>query len=112
MDALVRLMKQVADNFPWNPEPRSLSEARMVVDGIERYRRRIDIDGHKIIIIFTRTIVIEKQYYHLSISNTNGNPKEIPNELIERIKIAFVPNGLPFVSIMGNCVQFLEPINV
>lgn len=114
MNQLVQEMRAVADSIPFFPDAmlenmRDLEPA-VILEKIKPFRREVEIDGYKILMMLTRTVIFEKQFYQFSMSNDSGNPGEIPPGVAQKLKAAFVPNGMSLPSVMGNCLQFIERI--
>lgn len=110
LSAVALEMRKAADACLFDPEPKTLTEAMKAVEELKKFSRELDVDGVHVIILFTRTTIEDKQYYHLSISNTTFTIDEIPAETVEKLKTAFVPAGEPHTGVLRNCIQFLEPI--
>ncbi len=95
-------MRLKADEKPFCP----------LTDGLRailNYQRRENIEGYDFILTFTKTTVFNEQFYQLSIGNNEGDPKLLPPQMVERIKIAFhTLDSWP--SFMGNCLQFVGKI--
>ena len=101
MNKLVREMQAFANANPFHPG----------VDDILQYRRDVTFDGHDVQVIFTRTVLPSgKAFYQLSIGNEEGMPADIPKELTERLRQAFVPNSVMIPSMLNNSFQYLEPV--
>ena len=97
---LVNEMRRKADQSPYHPG----------VDDVLQFRRDVTIDGYEIHVIFTRTTLLTRSFYQLSLGNEDGIPAAIPMVLIQRLRAAFLPKGIMIPSMKGNCYQFLEPV--
>lgn len=56
----------------------------------------------------SRFAIAEMHVYHLSLSNETGDAKSIPKDVVDEITGAFLKKPVPFPSILGNCLQFME----
>jgi len=76
-----------------------------------QFQRKIVVDGYEIFVTLTRTVVHTTHYYRISIGNAAGEPNTIPASVVEKVADAFVPNGMPIPSTLGNCIQFIERVS-
>jgi hypothetical protein len=68
------------------------------------------VDGQRVSVILTKTVIGERQFYQFSVGNESGNPRLIGQSVINKLKAIFVPKCVPLPSVIGNCIQFLEEI--
>lgn len=100
LDQLKAEMRLNADSHPFRP----------LRDDIHRYQRVIDL-GTVIFVTYTRTVLPSGRHiYQFSMSNKEGNPTTIPDEIVQRLRKVFVPRGFSIPSTLGNCYQWLEEI--
>ena len=113
MNQLVQEMRAVANSTLFHPEAILLdldSSPAEIRKRTKPFRREVEIDGYKVLVMLTRTVIFKKQFYQFSIGNDSGNPREIPLGVVQKLKSAFMPNGMTLPSVMGNCLQFIERI--
>jgi hypothetical protein len=98
-------MKKAADARPFYPL------AKRVPNEFLYYQREIKIDGHSVCMTLTRTVIPSGQhFYQFSLTGPGGVRTDVPAHIVWKLKTRFVPKGLPIPSILGNCYQWLEPI--
>jgi hypothetical protein len=98
---LASQMRRVANEHP-DPD----------IETIRMFRRAVVVYGHKVYVMLTITTVGIRRFYHFSISGREGHPTDIDQSVVDSLLKAFVPNGVSFPSVLGNCIQFLEEIKV
>ncbi len=95
---LYEQMKEFADRNPFHPG----------VDDIGKYGRWLELDECKLKIHFTRTIIGERELYQFSMGHESGDPAAIPPTVMLLLKNAFMPDGVPLPSMLGNTFQWVK----
>lgn len=65
--------------------------------------------GFKLKVTLTRTIVMRRHFYQLSMGCFNVPIHNVPEVIIQNIKQIFLPEGQPLPSVLGNTRQFIFP---
>ena len=108
---LVSDMRARADMFPSNPLHNLARGQEYAREQLRKYQHRVKIDGYVVVVSFTRDSMPElkcREFYHLSLGNDQGKPELIPRNIVQRIRQAFMPNGIQGPSPTGNTIQFIE----
>lgn len=67
------------------------------------------LDGYQVIFMLTLTQIMNRHFWQLSIGHPQGRVRSFPEELIQKIRSGFFPDGSDEMrSVMGNTRQFVK----
>lgn len=99
---VARELKVLTDTYPFDP-------TKLLPVGV-RHRRDLVIGSCEFRIQFTKTLLISRHIYQLSIGCPSGNPNDIPDCVIKQVREAFFGDGggISVPSVLGNSIQFAD----